>query len=504
MLGGFQKTDKEAGAVLQQGFFGTCSAKKKNFMKDFVKEVSEDIYAWCFYLKVEPHWQQKQLLDAYMSREKNRRIAVRSGQGPGKTWASALVGTHWSFTNRDSRLIVTAPTMAQCKSAWLAQARDLIQNNERADPRIRAVFKFLGTSYSMYRQNPNDWGCVLRTATNAESAQGQHRENMAVIAEEASGISRSLITQYKGTLSNAEGKSMLLFIGNPNTRTCDFFDCFHAQSHRYVTIHWDAEETPESTYFSRRRNDEIAEEFGRDSDVYRVRVKGEFPHTDSSVLINEADLLLCTKPEAKKAAMEVNAKALKVRNQIGVDLARYGGDENSISTFSGNIQLARESYSRTDPNATIDRAIVLQEHYGWDSADCMFVVDTSGMGEMAAGQIGSQRRMNRRMHEFYSQNTAMESDKYANKISEAWCLFAKEVRNHRIYLKYDKRTFQQLSNRLYSVNKHGQILIESKDDYKKRNKDSVDGELGLSPDRADGDVMGYYPCAAMSVRVATA
>lgn len=112
--------------------------------------------------------------------------------------------------------------------------------------------------------------------------------------------------------------------------------------------------------------------------------------------------------------------------------------------------------------------------------------------------------MNRRMHEFYSQNTAHESDKYANKITEAWCLYAKAVRKHEIYLKYDKKTFQQLSNRLYIVNKHGKIEIESKDDYKTRNKDSVDGELGLSPDRADADVMAYYEHASMSVRAATA
>ena len=134
----------------------------------------------------------------------------------------------------------------------------------------------------------------------------------------------------------------------------------------------------------------------------------------------------------------------------------------------------------------------------------MYVIDTSGMGEMAAGLIGSQRRMNKRMHEFYSQNTAHESDKYANKITEAWCLLAKAVRKHEVYLKYDKKTFQQLSNRIYSVDKNGKILIESKDDYKKRNKDSVDGELGLSPDGADSVVMGFYPHASMSTRVATA
>ena len=131
-------------------------------------------------------------------------------------------------------------------------------------------------------------------------------------------------------------------------------------------------------------------------------------------------------------------------------------------------------------------------------------MDTPGMGELAAGLIGSQRRMGRRIHEFYSQNTAHESSRYANKITEAWCLFAKEVRSIRIYLKYDKKLFQQLSNRLYSVDKDGRIKIETKDEYKKRNKDASDGELGQSPDRADAVVMAYYKYAVASSRVVTA
>lgn len=484
------------------GFFGAGQGPKAHYYARFMAEVKNDVYAYCHYLKLVPHWQQRQLLDSYM--EGNARIAVRSGQGPGKTWGSALIGTHWTFSHDDSRLIVTAPTMKQCKNAWLAEARDMIQNNNDADPRIKVAFKFMGTGFRCFDQKMDDWGCLLMTATNEEAAQGQHRKHLGLICEEASGISRGLITQFKGTLSNAEGSFFHLMIGNPNSRECAFFDCFHGQSHQWDTIHWNSEETPESEHFSYRRNEEIAEEFGEDSDVYRVRVLGEFPHTDPSVLISEADLIACTKPEAKKAAMLVNMKATKLRKQIGIDLARFGGDENTISAFSGNIQLLREAYSRTDPNQTIDRAIMQQDRLGWANDDCMFVIDTSGMGEMAAGMVGSQRRMGRQMHEFYSQNTAFDSLKYANKISEAWCLYAKAVRNHEIYLKYDKKTFQQLSSRLYFVDKHGRIVIETKDQYKKRNADSSDGELGLSPDRADGDVMGYYPHATMSTRVATA
>lgn len=488
-------------AAAAGGFFGVGKGSKAHYYANFMSEVTEDIYAYCHYLKLKPHWQQRELLDAYMSGEP--RIAVRSGQGPGKTWASALIGTHWNMSHDMSRLIVTAPTMKQCKNAWLAQARDMIQNNRDADPRIKAAFKFMGTGYRLFGEKMDDWGNILMTATNEEAAQGQHRKYLGVICEEASGIPRGLITQFKGTLSNSTGSYIHLMIGNPNTRQCAFFDCFHSMAHLWKGIHWNSEETPESEHFSYRRNEEVADEFGEDSDVYRVRVKGEFPHTDPSVLINEEDLLACTTQEVKRRAMKAQENE-ELRRQIGIDLARYGGDENVISIFSGRIQLVRECYSRTDPNQAIDKAVLMQERLNWPSEGCMYVIDTSGMGEMAAARVGSQRRMNRRMHEFYSQNSAHESDKYANKITEAWCLFAKAVRNREIYLQYDQKSFSQLSNRLYSVDKHGKVLIETKDQYKKRNADASDGDLGLSPDRADADVMAYYPHATMSTRAAFA
>jgi hypothetical protein len=168
--------------------------------------------------------------------------------------------------------------------------------------------------------------------------------------------------------------------------------------------------------------------------------------------------------------------------------------------------LTLEAYTHTDPNQAIDRAVMLQDMFTWDTAETMYVVDTSGMGEAAVGNLGSKRRMGKRVHEFYSQNCASDSTKYANKISEAWCLFAKKIRAGEIYLgdKRDRKLTLQLTTRRYMVDKDGRIKIESKDDYKKRNADVNDGDLGKSPDRADGVVMAFYDYAHESQRLSVA
>lgn len=464
----------------------------------FLKEISDDIYAYCHYLNFKPTWQQKQLLDAMQERRTN--IAVRSGQGPGKSACDAVCVTWWSLVNPYSLAVVTAPTMRQCKNVWLSQAQSLVMNG---DKRLRSIYSFTGTGYGILGAAKDSWGCYLATANRPEAFQGIHREKLLMLCEESSGIARPIIDTIKGTLSNQKGTYCWLQIGNPNTRDCAFFDCFHSLADApWYCLHWNGEETPESAWFSKRRNEELAEEFGRDSDVYRVRVLGEFPATDSSCLINEGDLAKCYTPEARARAMAIPDN----KKQFGIDLARFGGDENVIVARQGRMMLTMECYSHTDPNQAIDRAVMLQDMYTWPTKDTMYVVDTSGMGEVAVGNLGGQRRMGRRVHEFYSQNCANDSQKYANKITEAWCLFAKKIKAGEIYLgdKRDRKLTLQLTTRRYIVDKDGRIKIESKDEYKKRNADTNDGDLGKSPDRADAVIMAFYDHAHESQRLATA
>ena len=479
------------------GFFGCAVHKGNNHpLQVFLKELKSDVYAYCHYVGFSPTWQQRGLLDAIQEGRTN--IAVRSGQGPGKTAATAVATTWWSITRPYSLAVVTAPTMRQCSNVWLSEAQAIVNNGDR---RIKGMFHFTDTGYGILGASKKVWGCYLATATRPEAFQGIHREHLMVLCEESSGISRRIIDTIKGTLTNAEGSYVWVQIGNPNTRTCAFFDCFHTLAGSpWHCLHWNAEQTPESGWFSRRRNEELAEEFGRDSDVYRVRVLGEFPSIDPDSLISDADLQKCFGPEAYERAFmhEDNKK------QIGIDLARFGGDE-CVNVFrAGRVLLSMTAASHVEPYTMIDRAVADQDALKWKDGDCLYVVDTSGMGEGAVGHLGAKKRMGKRVHEFYSQNTASDSSKYENKITEAWCGFAKMVRSGDLYLgeKPDRKLVQQLAGRKYYVTKNGRICIESKDEYKKRNRDAGDGDMGKSPDRADAVIMAFYDKASQSQRFA--
>jgi phage terminase large subunit len=437
-------------------------------------DLAADIYKFCEACKFKPTHQQRQLLDAVMDAVHGRgpaKIAVKSGQGPGKSTASGVVGL-WRLLTPYSKLVVTAPTMRQCKDVWLAEAKATLR---RADPRLRALYNVTGTGIGMCGHKQDEWGCLLVTATTSAGAQGQHRKDMDVIEEEASGISHEMDQQYKGTLSNPG--ALFLKIGNPNTRDCPFFDCFSTQAHKWRTFTWNAEETPASEWFNPQNVVDLAEEFGKESDVYRIRVLGEFPFADPNCVISLEDVMKCMdRPRLLLPCMRINPSV----KQFGLDFSRFGGDESAIFRRSGNSIVEWWWGAKVDPNDVVDKAFRMQIEAGWRDNMCRYVADAGGMGQ---GVMGNFHRANKHVVEFHNNGKAAKAD-YDNKITQGWFQLARMLREDKACLPKDNILMRQLSTRQYFVNNKGKLVLESKPDYVKRGHES--------PDRADACVLAYW------------
>lgn len=438
-----------------------------------------DIFAFCDVLNFTPTWQQAQLLTAVQNAQLGKAsnwIACKSGQGPGKTTISVIIGLFRCWQAVDALTIVTAPTMRQCKDVWLVEARRRL---EAADPSISRFFKCTKTKIEIGGRP--DWGVKLVTATREENAQGYHEENMTVICEEASGIPRELLIQFKGTLSNPN--ALLLQIGNPNTMDCDFYSCFNIMRDRWQTFTFNAEDTARDYphIVNPQRNKDLAEEFGRDSDVYRIRVLGEFPHADPNCVMSAEDLEKCTDRKLMlKCAQLARPDGYLPARQIGGDLARFGGDESVLFRRSGQAIIEWEFYAHVDPNHVVNRAFRMQADAGWRDDDTWFVFDAGGMGQ---GVMGNFHDAHKQIVEFHNGGKATEVD-YANKITQAWFHFARLVRAQEVYIPRDNRLIQQLATRQYFTDLKGRLILEKKDDYIKRGHDS--------PDRADAIVMCFW------------
>lgn len=459
------------------------SSRFERQFEGLYRRIREDVFAFCEAFNFEPTNQQASLLKSIQGAcngTVSNWIACKSGQGPGKTTVSVIAGLWRCIRHVDALTIVTAPTMRQCRDVWLVEARRRI--NE-ADPTIARFFNATKTKIEIAGRS--DWGVKLVTATKEENAQGYHQANMSVIAEEASGVPRELVTQFKGTLSNPD--SMFLMIGNPNQRDCSFFDCFNSMRHRWDTHTFNAEDTARDYphIVSPRRNQDLADEFGKDSDVYRVRVLGEFPFADPNCVISSEDLEKCigdANHMLRCARIErAHAYGGGLAKQFGIDLARFGSDESIIYRRSGQSIVQQRRFAHTDPNDVVDEAFRMQIEAGWSNDQCWFVCDAGGMGQ---GCMANFYRAGKQLVEFHNGSKATEVD-YANKVTQAWFHFARKARLGAVSIPKDNHLVQQLCSRQYFTDKHGRLILETKDEYLKRGHEQ-------SPDRADSCVMCYW------------
>lgn len=454
------------------------------FAKEFMgiyKALGDDINAFCRAMNFNPTWQQQQLFDAVMAAMRGLappRIALRSGQGPGKTTATGIVGLWFAFRRHMALTIVTAGAMKTCREVWLGEARALM---EKADPVLRQFFNITKSKIEVC--GIPKWGVSTVTATKVENAQGFHAPHMIVIVEEASGVDREMLIQFLGTLSN-QGALMIL-IGNPTSRESMFFDCFNSQAHLWQKLHWNAEDTARDYphIVSPARNKIFEDMFTRDSDYYRIRVLGEFPLSDPDSVISAEHLEFCMESAMlmKAAAMPRDVKhGGGLAKQFGLDFARFGGDENVIFRRSGNALVEWRNFAHIEPSQLISTGFKWQKQAGWKDDDVWYVADAGGMGQ---GVMHLFYDAHKKVVEFHNQGKAIDQD-YDNKVTEAYFHVARLVKERRCYIPKDSVLAAQLSNRKYYTTKKGKLILEPKDEYIKRGFDS--------PDRADAAVLALY------------
>ncbi len=145
-----------------------------------------------------------------------------------------------------------------------------------------------------------------------------HEDNMLFIVDEASGVADPIMEAVLGTLSGENNK--LLMCGNPTRTSGTFYEAFHKDRGQYK------QHTVSSRNSQRTNKDNIASldrKYGKDSNVVRVRVDGEFPKQEDDVFIMLSLIEHCCMLDLPE---DVPIK----RISLGVDVARYGDDETVI------------------------------------------------------------------------------------------------------------------------------------------------------------------------------
>ncbi len=387
-------------------------------------------------------------------------FATSSGHGIGKSALTAWIAGFIMSTRPYCSGVITANTHQQLKTkTW----SELIKWNNLSI--TGHWFKFLtSSSLRMHHVDyPQNWKLdgVTCVKENSESFAGLHAANSTpfFIFDEASGIPDIIWEVAEGGLT--DGEPFWFTFGNPTQPSGRFFECFNRQKHRWSTRQIDSR-TVKIT--NKKKIQEWLEDWGEDSDFFRVRVRGLFPRSGSSQIISSQDVFNATRRELKIEDFKDFPRLL------GVDVARFGEDESVIVQRQGMKVYSPQSFRKIDTQDLASRTALMIEEW---KPDAVFI-DGVGVG---AGVIDRLNSLGYRNLIIEVQASGKAADKkYANKTSECWGKMAEWFKKD-VEIPDCNELVGQLTSRQYGFNVREQIQLERKGDAKKR---------GLSsPDRAD-------------------
>lgn len=405
----------------------------------------------------------------------NPMTSVRSGHGVGKSTVQAWVVIWFMTTRPFPKVPCTAPTQHQLFDILWAEVSKWLRNN----PALQN--EMVWTKEKVYmRGYPEEWFAVARTASKPDALQGFHADDLLFIIDEASGVSDPIFEPVLGALSTPGAR--LLMCGNPTQLSGFFYDSHHKNRASYATFHIDGRN---SQRVPKEFVDRIIRMYGEDSDVFRVRVAGDFP-------LQEDDIFIPISLVEKSIHTEFSPRISPLSVHIGCDVARFGDDKTVIG-YKVDEQVAfYKKRQGQDTMKTADDIILLGEElvhrYRLD-APIPVKIDDGGVGGGVVDRLRQVKRLNperfwwlevypvkfgqRIKHKYYHDSTTY----MMSVVKKLLTPFDEETGKPKpveLILPDDDDLVAQLSGRKYELTEASKIRIESKEAVKKRGQPSPD------------------------------
>lgn len=415
----------------------------------FFKRHWPDIYLW------------PKLVEISYAIKDNRRVVVPSGHGIGKTWLMARIVLWFLFSHQPAKVITTAPTWNQVEkllwseiskshssSKYPLGGRLLLTNLKIEDEWFATGFSTTGTN------SEREFG--------APKFQGYHSPNMLVVLDEGPGVDHAIWLAAETLITGANNK--IVAIGNPTSPTGDFYEaCKSPLWHKVEVSSFDHPNVQQNKIIvpgavTLDWIEERRQEWGEDTPLWNAKILGKFPieGTDTLIPLSWAEqcIGLGLKQEGEK--------------KLGIDVARFGDDKTVFATMVGKVILPLEKYQKKDTSFTIGRTKVLHKQQEFE----VIGVDDTGVGGGVTDALQEEDDISVEPVNFGE--SAIEPEMFENKRAEIFWNLREMLKNKEIELPDDKELVNQLSSIKYKYNRRGRIVIESKDDMKKRGLKSPD------------------------------
>ena len=452
--------------------------------------------------------EQQEILRAVQD---NKRVSARSGHARGKDFIAGVAANCFLYTYYPSKVICTAPTGRQVTSIMMAEVTKIHNQSIVNLPGIVL-------SNSIKIPNEPDWFLLGFKAgdKDATSWTGFHSPNIMVIATEASGLAQETFDAIEGLLT---GNSKFFIVFNPTNKTGEAYKSTRSKYYKkfklsclnapnvlakktvipgQVDYDWVQERVDRwCTKITREEFSDEAHDFQfegklyRPNDLFRVKVLGEFASEDESQVIPLRWIELSNQRWEDTYREDASGTL-----SLGVDVAGMGSDLTVFTYRYGDLVKKQVSKDLpTERPEQIHMAISGKVKNELRTKHDRAYIDTIGEGAGVYSRLSEQHVENAVSVKF-SQSAKHLTDitgerTFAN--MRAFCYWAirdalDPKHDGALALPPDDELTEELTEvTIKGLRSDGSILLEAKDDIKKR--------IGRSPDKADSLAVTFYPFA---------
>ncbi|MDR3569658.1 MAG: hypothetical protein P4L43_16655 [Syntrophobacteraceae bacterium] len=412
------------------------------------------------------------------------REATASGHGVGKSTLVAWLILWAVSTFENTRGVVTANTDKQLRTKTWPELTKWFRLCWFAGGMSGAgCGLFEATSAAIYSSDPRHqktWRIdqVPWNERNTEAFAGLHNKGKRILLvfDEASAIPDVIWEVSEGALTDEGTEIMWCVFGNPTRNSGRFKDCFtgpHAGR-------WNSRQIDSRTcsLTNKEQIDQWADDYGEDSDFFKVRVRGVFPSRSAKQFISVADVDAAFGRHLRSDQYDFASKILSV------DPAWEGDDELVIGLRQGLAFSILRVVPKNDNDMEIANIIARLEDE--EKADAVFIDAGYGTGIVSGG-----RTLGRNWQLVWFAGASLDSG-CANKRAEMWKLMRDWLKAGGAIPK-DSTLYNDLIGPETVARVDGKIQMEPKDAMKKR---------GLrSPNRADCLAISFaYPVSSSRSR----
>lgn len=420
----------------------------------------------------------------------NPLTVVRACHSSGKTWCAAHI-VLWALQAYEYCSVVTAaPTETQVKELLWGEIRAAAAQSAIAYPDPNTQDLHLGPRRFALGFSPNQpvrW-------------QGFHNRYVLVVLDEASGIPRELHEGVEALRSS--GEVHVLKIGNANEASGAFYEDFSdPRYHKFVISAYDTpnlqgltlaslrrmserelDDLPNPHLITRRYVLEMAEKYGEDSDVYRIRVLGEFPRSGGEDVL----IPLAWIEQAQRAQVVSGGTWV-----AGLDVARYGNDRTVLTVRQGMRVVKTYAWSQADTMETCGKV----DHYLSNIRPLLHSLNVDAIG-LGAGVADRMEELGWPVAAVTVSGAPTDYDeiRFRNLRAQYYWHLRTLFQRGLVGGEISEEQKSELVDIRYRLRSDGSVELEEKEKAKER--------LGCSPDFADSIMLAFAPVTPATNRFA--